>query len=55
MSETNLGFLHAGYMFMLDGEKYKAGHADGYGYVYCTNIETHKVKRLSIDLEIKEQ
>ena len=56
MNKT-IGYLHRGDTFTLkrDGNKYKAGHMDEYGYVYCTNVKTHKVKRLYIDSEIEEQ
>lgn len=55
MSITQIGFLKSGDIFYFEGCKYKVGHViDGTnGYVSCTNIETRKVKRLHIDLDVE--
>ena len=55
MSITQIGFLKSGDIFSFEGCKYKVGHViDGTnGYVSCTNIETRKVKRLHIDLDVE--
>lgn len=52
-----LGNLSYGDLFRLNFITYKVGHADGNGYVYCTNVITHKVTRICIDceVEVKEQ
>lgn len=52
-----LGFLKSGDLFIHDFITYKVGHADGHGYVYCTNVATHKVTKICIDceVEVKEQ
>lgn len=52
-----LGFLKNGDLFIYDFTIYKAGTADGNGYVYCTNVITHKVTKICIDceVEVKEQ
>ena len=54
---TQIGFLRTGDIFTFEGIKYKVGHViDGTnGYVSCTNIETRKVKRLHIDLDVSVQ
>lgn len=44
-----LGYLCSGDMFEFDGEVYKAGHANGDGWVRCTNTNTHKVTMINID------
>ena len=55
MRKTTIGWLRHGDIFTFEGRKYKVGHViDGTnGYVACTNIETHKVKRLHIDLDVE--
>lgn len=52
-----LGNLMYGDLFIHDFITYKVGHADGHGFVYCTNMITHKVTRMCIDceVEVKEQ
>lgn len=54
MRKTRIGFLRTGDVFIFEGDKYKVGHViDGTnGYVSCTNMETNKVKRLHIDLDV---
>lgn len=52
---TELGLLKVGDVFYLDGECYKAGHCDGKGYAYCTNIETRKVKRIHLATKVIEE
>lgn len=49
-----LGFLKVGDLFEFDGKTYECGHADGRGYVYCTNIKTYKVTRLYIGIDVKK-
>lgn len=44
-----LGHLLIGDFFELDGEIYKAGHANGLEGVRCTNVKTHKVTLIHID------
>ena len=55
MRKTQIGFLRTGDIFVFQGNRYKVGHViNGTdGYVACTNIETHKVKRLHIDLDVE--
>ena len=55
MRITQIGWLKHGDIFTFEGNKYKVGHViDGTnGYVSCTNIETRKVKRLHIDLDVE--
>lgn len=55
MRTTKIGFLSTGNIFIYQGRKYKAGHAiyDTNGYVACTDVETNKVKRLHIDLDVE--
>lgn len=55
MRITQIGFLRTGDIFTFEGHKYKVGHViDGTnGYVACTDIKTHKVKRLHIDLDVE--
>ena len=55
MRKTTIGWLKHGDIFTFNGNKYKVGHViDGTnGYVSCTNIETRKVKRLHIDLDVE--
>lgn len=55
MIKTTIGWLRTGDIFTFEGRKYKVGHViDGTnGYVSCTNIETNKVKRLHIDLDVE--
>lgn len=55
MRTTQIGWLKHGDIFTFEGNKYKVGHViDGTnGYISCTNIETHKVKRLHIDLDVE--
>lgn len=55
MQKTTIGFLRKGDIFILKGKKYKVGHLiDGTnGYVACTDIETHKVKRFYIDAQVE--
>lgn len=57
MQKTTIGFLRKGDVFILNGKKYKVGHLiDGTnGYVACTDIETHKVKRFYIDISVEVQ
>ena len=52
---TQIGFLKSGDIFTFLGDKYKVGHViDGAnGYVSCTNVETRKVTRLHIDLDVE--
>lgn len=55
MIKTNIGFLKHGDVFKYKGEKYSVGHVidNTNGYVSCTDINTHKVTRLHIDLEVE--
>ena len=55
MKTTQIGWLKHGDIFSFEGIKYKVGHViDGTnGYVNCVNIETHKTKRLHIDLDVE--
>ena len=55
MRITQIGWLKHGDIFTFEGNKYKVGHViDGTnGYVSCTNIETKKVERLYIDLDVE--
>ena len=55
MRTTQIGWLKHGDIFTFEGIKYRVGHViDGTnGYVSCTNIETRKVKRLHIDLDVE--
>ena len=55
MCITQICFLKSGDIFYFEGCKYKVGRViDGTnGYVSCTNIETRKVKRLHIDLDVE--
>ncbi len=56
--QIELGFLKSGDIFTLDGRTYKAGHyiRNTYHYATCTDVETHKVKRMYLDtiVEVKE-
>ena len=54
MSEIELGLLKVGDVFYLDGECYKAGHSDGRGYAYCTNVKTRKVKCIYLTTVVEE-
>lgn len=55
MRKTTIGWLKHGDIFTFNGRQYKVGHViDGTnGYVACTDIETHKVRRLYIDLDVE--
>ena len=55
MKITQIGWLRKGAIFTYRGRKYKKGHViNGTdGYVACTDIDTHKVKRLHIDLDVE--
>lgn len=55
MNKTIIGFMKKGDIFILKGKKYKVGHLiDGTnGYVACTDMETHKVKRFYIDQRVE--
>ena len=55
MRTTQIGWLKHGDIFTFEGNKYKVGHViDGTnGCVACTNIETKKVERLYIDLDVE--
>ena len=55
MIKTTIGFIRHNDIFSFDGRKYKVGHViDGTnGYVACTDIETHKIKRFHIDLDVE--
>lgn len=55
MSKTELGLLKVGDVFYLDGECYEAGHSDGRGYAYCTNVKTRKVKCIYLTTVVEEQ
>lgn len=55
MSKTELGMLRVGDVFYLDGECYKAGHSNGRGYAYCTNVNTGKVKRIHLVTKVVEE
>jgi hypothetical protein len=48
MSKTELGMLKVGDVFYLNDECYKAGHSDGRGYAYCTNITVGRVRRIHL-------
>ena len=50
-----LGFLFRGdtFRWLYDGEVYKAGKADEYGYVHCTNQRTHKVCSIDVDADVE--
>ena len=56
--QIELGFLKSGDIFTLDGRTYKVGHCirNTYHYAACTDVETHKVKRIYLDtiVEVKE-
>lgn len=56
--QIELGHLRLGDIFILDGRTYKAGHyiRNTYHYATCTDVETHKVKRMYLDtiVEVKE-
>lgn len=52
---TYLGFLKYKDVFKFDGNVYKAGHVDNEeDYVYCTDMATHKVKKIHIDSEVEK-
>ena len=55
MRTTQIGWLKHGDIFTFEGIKYRVGHVidKTNGYVSCTNIETRKVKRLYIDLDVE--
>ena len=55
MRITQIGFLRTGDIFTYKGHKYKTGHVinDTDGYVACMDIDTHRVKRLHIDLDVE--
>ena len=55
MRTTQIGWLKHGDIFTFEGIKYRVGHVidETNGYVSCTNIETRKVKRLYIDLDVE--
>ena len=55
MRITQIGWLKHGDIFTFEGIKYRVGHVidETNGYVSCTNIETRKVKRLYIDLDVE--
>ncbi len=48
---TYLGNLKHNDLFILDGVTYKVGHviSGTNHYVTCTNVNTHKVKRIYMD------
>lgn len=48
-----LGNLKPGDEFIHEFITYKVGHADGHGYVYCTDVIAHKVTRMYIDCEVE--
>lgn len=50
----NLGYLKHNDLFEFDGEKYRVGHADGNGWVTCTNIATRKIKKIHIDSPVEK-
>lgn len=51
---TTIGFLRRGDYFIFDGNKYKVGSLikGTNGYIACTNMKTHRVKRFYIDTEV---
>ena len=55
MRTTQIGWLKHGDIFIFEGIKYRVGHVIDRtnGYISCTNIETRKVKRLFIDLDVE--
>lgn len=55
MSETELGLLKVGDILYINGQCYRAGHSDGRGYAYCTNINTGKVKRIHLTTVVEVQ
>ena len=55
MKKTELGNLHYGDTFYLNGIHYRGGHVIGAtsGYVACTDIDSGKVTRIHIDVEVE--
>lgn len=51
----NLGYLHSGELFMLDGIVYTAGQTDGNGNAWVINLENGKREKLSLDTEVEEK
>ena len=56
MSNTCIGCLCVGDLFMYNGRTYRVGHLieKTNGYVACVDVETHKVTRLYIDTTVTE-
>ena len=53
---TNIGYLRKGNFFVFEGKKYRVARLiEGTnGYVACVDVESHKVKRFHIDMEIEK-
>lgn len=48
-----LGHLCVGDLFEFDGNVYKAGKPNGFGWAVCVNVNTHKVKKIHIDSPVE--
>ena len=48
MRKTELGMLRVGDVFYYDDECYEAGHSDGRGYAYCSNVKTRALRCLHL-------
>lgn len=55
MVKTTIGFLRHNDIFVFEGVKYKVGHViyNTNGFVSCTDMATHKIRRLHIDLDVE--
>lgn len=55
MVKTTIGFLRHNDIFVFEEHKYKVGHVidKTNGYVSCTDMKTHKIRRLHIDLDVE--
>ncbi len=52
---TKLGNLCSGDLFNFEGRTYKVGHCidNAPHYAACTNMETHRVTRFCLDLDVE--